>query len=170
MTRKTLSLALLPLLALGACTAATPTRPQITAYPGPGKSWNEFQQDQSYCQYYAQHQIPESGQTAQQSQQNSLGTAAAGTAIGAIAGAALGSLSGNMGAGMAVGAGMGLAGGAAVAGGNAQNQANSLQHDYDQAYAQCMVGHGESVQDPSSGQIINQQPQGEYQPSPPPGY
>jgi hypothetical protein len=170
MTRSTLKLALLPLLALGACTAATPTGPQVTAYPGPGKSWSDFQQDQNYCKYYAQNQLPSAGQTAQQSQNNSVGTAVAGTAIGALAGAALGSLSGNMGAGMAVGAGMGLAGGASVAGGSAQAQADSLQSDYDRAYSQCMVGHGESIQDPMSGQVINQQ-QGDYQPqSPQPGY
>lgn len=163
--------ALVPLLALGACTAATPTGPTITALPGPGKSWEQFQADQASCQAYAQSQMPYAGATAQNSQNNSVATAALGTAIGAGAGAVLGSLSGNVGAGAAIGAGAGLLGAAAVAGNNTQATADSLQHRYNVAYAQCMVGHGETIQQ-AAAPAYYAAPPAYYAapPPPPPGY
>ena len=167
MTRKILGLALLPVLALGACTAAPPTGPRVVAMPGQGKSWDQFQQDQAGCEQYAQSQMPPSGQTQAISQQNSLGTAAAGTAIGAGTGAALGSLSGHMGTGLGIGALVGVLGGAAVAGNNTQASADSLQRRYDIAYAQCMVGHGESIEHPMAPTVYAAPP-GYY--APPPTY
>jgi hypothetical protein len=169
MTRKYLGLSLLPMLALGACTVAPPSGPSVVAMPGPGKSFDQFQQDDAVCKNYAQSKMPDAGQLAQASQQNSTGTAVAGTLIGAAAGAALGSLSGNVGTGAAVGAGVGLLGGASVAGNNAQAGADSLQSRYDVAYAQCMVGHGESLQQPAGP--VYAAPPGYYAPPPPPpGY
>ena len=169
MTRKYLGLSLLPLLALGACTVAPPTGPSVVAMPGQGKSFDQFQADDAACRDYAQSKMPNAQQTAAASQNNSVATSAAGTLIGAAAGAALGSLSGNVGTGAAIGAGVGLAGGASVAGNNAQAGADSLQGSYYVAYAQCMVGHGETIQgaeEPAYGP-----PPGYYAPPPPPpGY
>jgi hypothetical protein len=170
MNRKILGVALVSVLALGACTVAPPTRPSVVAFPGQGKSWPQFQQDDGICRNYAQTQVPGPGETAQASQRNSTGTAIAGTLIGAAAGAALGSLSGNVGAGAGIGAGAGLLGGSAVAGNQSQAAADSLQSRYDVAYAQCMVGHGESIQQP--GGPAYGPPPGYYAapPPPPPGY
>ena len=168
---KRFGLACLPLLALGACTVAPPSGPTVVAMPGPGKSFAQFQQDDAVCRNYAQSQIPEAGQTAANAQNNSVATAAAGTLIGAAAGAALGSLGGNVGAGAAIGAGAGLLGGSAVAGNNTQATADSLQGRYDVAYAQCMVGHGELIQQPPGpgyGYAPPPPPPGYY--APPPGY
>jgi len=170
MTRKYLGLGLLSVLALSACTVAPPSGPSVVAMPGQGKSWAQFQQDDAYCKSYAQAQMPDAGQTAQSSQQNSAGTAVAGTLIGAAAGAALGSLSGNVGAGAGIGAGVGLLGGAAVAGNQSQAAADSLQSRYDVAYAQCMVGHGESIQQPGGAAAYTAPPAYYAAPPPPPGY
>jgi hypothetical protein len=144
-----LGLALLPALALGACTVAPPTGPTVAAFPGPGKSFSQFQADDANCRNYAQSRDAYSGAEAQNASNNATGTAVAGTLIGAAAGAVLGSLGGNVGAGAAIGAGAGLLGGASVAGGQAQGAADSLQGRYDLAYAQCMVGNGETLQAPA---------------------
>ncbi len=153
------SLVLVPLIALGACTVAPPTGPTVVALPGPGKPFPQFQKDDDYCRNYAQSRTADANQQAANASNNAAGTAVVGTLIGAAAGAALGSLGGNVGAGAAVGAGAGLLGGASVAGGNAQQAADSLQGRYDTAYAQCMVGYGNTLQ---------QQPGPAYYAPPPP--
>jgi hypothetical protein len=166
---KRYGLAVLPMLALAACAVAPPSGPTVVAMPGPGKSFSAFQQDDAICRNYAQSQIPEAGQAAANAQNNSVATTAAGTLLGAAAGAALGAAAGNAGLGAAAGAGVGLLGGASVAGGNTQATADSLQGRYDVAYAQCMVGHGESIQQPSGpGYGYYAPPPGYY--APPPGY
>lgn len=165
MLKKITGVALLPLLALGACTAAVPSGPTIVAMPGPGKSWDQFQGDNAACKAYASSQMPNAGQVAVGSHNNSVATAAAGTLIGAGIGAALGSLAGNVGAGAAIGAGAGLLGGAAAAGNNTQDTADSLQGRYDVAYAQCMVGHGETIQQPVAPIYVA--PPAYYAPPPP---
>ena len=168
---KRYGLAVLPMLALAACAVAPPSGPTVVAMPGPGKSFPAFQQDDAMCRNYAQSQIPEAGQAAANAQNNSVATTAAGTLLGAAAGAALGAAAGNAGLGAAAGAGVGLLGGASVAGGNTQATADSLQGRYDVAYAQCMVGHGESIQQPSGpgpGYGYYGPPPGYY--APPPGY
>jgi Glycine-zipper domain len=160
-SKAVLGLALAPLLALGACTVAPPTGPSITALPGPGKTWAQFQADDANCQNYAQYRMSGSGQEAAAAGQNANGTAVAGTLIGAAAGAALGAIGGNAGAGAAIGAGAGLLGGASVAGNQAQSAADSMQGRYDRFYAQCMVGNGEVLQQPA------QPPPVFYAPPPP---
>ncbi len=165
-SKTVLTLALLPALALGACSVAPPTHPTVLALPGQGKSFTQFQQDDGYCQSYASYKTNDAGQVAANSQNNSVATAGAGAVIGALVGAGLGSLSGNVGNGAALGAGAGLIGGASVAGDNAAAAANSLQGRYDVAYAQCMVGHGETIQPPGGGGYGP--PPGYY--APPPGY
>jgi len=164
MRKNILGLAMLPMLALGACTVAPPSGPTVVAMPSPGKSWPQFQEDDYNCRGYAQSHISDAGQVAANAQKNSANTAVAGTLIGAAVGAGLGSLAGNVGTGAAVGAGAGLLGGASVAGNNTQAAADSLQGRYDVAYAQCMVGNGESIQQPYAPAP------GYYAPPPPPAY
>jgi hypothetical protein len=161
--RSVAALALLPVLALGACTIAPPSGPTVVALPGPGKSFPEFQKDDDYCRGYAASRNQDAGQEAAAQSNNANATAVAGTLIGAGLGAALGSLSGNAGAGAAVGAGAGLLGGASVAGDNAQAAADSLQGRYDTSYAQCMVGYGNTIQSQPA-------PYAYAPPPPPPGY
>jgi hypothetical protein len=158
-SKAVLGLALAPLLGFSACTVAPPTGPSITALPGPGKSFAQFQRDDAACQNYSQARMSGSAQQAAAASQNANGTALVGTLIGAAAGAALGSLGGNVGAGAGIGAGAGLLGGASVAGGQAQAAADSMQGRYDTFYAQCMVGNGEVLQQPP--------PQPVYAPPPP---
>lgn len=148
MLNKVTVVACLPLLVLGACTASVPNSPTVVAMPGHGRNWNEFLADNSTCKNYAASQMPDSGQVAVATHNDSAITSAAGTVIGAGLGAALGSLAGNVGAGAAIGGGIGLLGGMATAGNNTQTTADSLQGRYDVAYAQCMVGHGETIQQP----------------------
>ena len=168
MTKFYFSLGLCSLLALNGCTAATPTGPTVVAMPGQGTSWQQFQQDDAMCRNYAQSRMPYAGQVAQASQQNAVGTAAAGTILGAAVGAALGAAGGNAGLGAAAGAGAGLLGGAAAAGNQAQGTADSLQARYDVAYAQCMVGNGQTIQQPVG---MGYAAPGYYAPPPPPpGY
>jgi hypothetical protein len=162
-SKTVLGLALLPMLGLGACTVAPPTGPSITALPGPGKSFAQFQRDDYNCQSYANARMSGSAQQAAAASQNANGTAVAGTLIGAAAGAALGAIGGNAGAGAAIGAGAGLLGGASVAGNQAQGAADSMQGRYDTFYAQCMVGNGEVLQQPAPPPVV-------YAAPPPPVY
>jgi len=167
-SKKLLGLALLPVLALGACAVAPPTGPTVVSLPGPGKSFPQFQRDDDTCRNYAATRNPYTGADAANASNNANATAVAGTLIGAAAGAVLGSLSGNVGAGAAVGAGAGLLGGASVAGGQAQGAADSLQGRYDVSYAQCMVGNGETIQGPPPAPVVYAAPPPYY--GPPPGY
>lgn len=164
-TKKHFAAVLLPVLALGACTVAPPSGPSIVAMPGQGKSFAQFQQDDGGCRNYAQSRVGDAGTVAANAQNNATTTAVAGTLIGAAAGAALGSLGGNVGAGAAIGAGAGLLGGASVAGNNTQGAADSLQGRYDVAYAQCMVGNGETIQQPAAP-VVYAAPPGYYAPGP----
>jgi len=163
---KLFSLALLPAFALGACTVAPPSGPSVVALPGHGKTFAQFQQDDAYCRDYALSHDGASGSETTAASNNATKTAVAGTLIGAAAGAALGSLSGNVGAGAGIGAGAGLLGGASVAGNNAQEAADSMQGRYDVAYEQCMVGNGDTIQQPQAPVIVA--PPAYY--GPPPGY
>jgi len=164
---KLFSLALLPVFALGACTVAPPSGPSVVALPGHGKTFAQFQQDDAYCRDYALSHDGASGSETTAASNNATKTAVAGTLIGAAAGAALGSLSGNVGAGAGIGAGAGLLGGASVAGDNAQEAADSMQGRYDVAYEQCMVGNGDTIQQPPAPVIVAPPP--DYY-GPPPGY
>jgi len=169
-TRKYVGLAVLPVLALEACTVAPPSGPTVVAMPGQGKTFAQFQQDDNYCRNYAQSRLPNSGQVSANAQNNAAGSAVAGTLIGAAAGAALGAIGGNAGAGAAIGAGAGLVGGAAVGGNNTQAAADSLQGSYDVAYAQCMVGNGETIQQPPAPVVYAAPPPPPVYYGPPPGY
>ncbi len=131
-------------LALGACAVAPPSGPSFAALPGHGKSFEQFQVDDGSCRQYSSIQ---SGGNApgQAAQQSGVVSAVGGTAIGAAAGALLGAVAGNAGAGAAIGAGSGLLLGGASGAGSSQDTADSTQHRYDIAYAQCMYAKGNQL-------------------------
>ena len=138
-------LLILGVLGLAACAVSPPTGPAVLALPPEGKDLVRFQQEDTGCRGYAQHQIGY-GSPLQAGNQNALGSAAVGTAVGAAAGAAIGAAAGAAGTGAAVGAGAGLLARAAVGASNASASALTLQRLYDTAYAQCMAANGNRVQ------------------------
>ncbi len=150
------------LAALAGCAVPPPTHPTITALPGPGKSFAQFQQDDAMCQNYAAAHDGNQAEQAQAASNNATATAVGGTLIGAAAGAVLGSLSHNAGAGAAIGGVAGLAVGGSAAANQAQEAGYSLQGAYDTSYAQCMVGNGESVEPPAQPVVGYYEPQPYY--------
>jgi hypothetical protein len=153
---------LLGILALGACTVPPPQGPSVGVTPGPGKSFEAFQQDDAVCRQYA----VQGATSASEAQTNSAITSAAvGTVIGAAAGAALGAAAGNAGVGAAAGAGTGLLVGGAGGLGASQASASAAQHQYDMRYEQCMYAKGEGTGPavtpaPSYGSTVAPVPQG----------
>ncbi len=138
-------------LAVTGCAVAPPAGPSVTALPGPGKSLDQFNADDTSCRDYAADRTQNAPAQAAAASNNANATVAAGTLIGAGLGAALGSINGQAGTGAAIGAGTGLLAGAASAGDQSQAAADSLQADYDRAYSQCMVGNGEAIQGAPAG-------------------
>jgi hypothetical protein len=122
--------------------AATPMGPTVQAMPGPGKTFDAFQADNSSCKSYAGDQVK--GQ-ADAANQRAVGTALLVTALGAGLGAAGGSLGGDAGGGAAVGAAAGAAGGSAIGAGNSSSDQVNIQIQYDNAFSQCMYSKGEQV-------------------------
>jgi hypothetical protein len=146
----TIATAAVAVAGLAACTVAPPAAPTVVAMPGPGVSFNTFQQDDNYCRYYASQRSGSNGGAAAASQ-SATNTAIGGTLLGTAAGALLGAAGGNAGVGAAIGAGSGLLLGSAAGGGNAQGAADSMQAQYNVAYAQCMVGHGNKMEGYAGG-------------------
>ncbi len=133
-----ISFSIATLLTLGGC-ASLPTGPSVTAYPGTGRSFDQFRADDAVCRQYALDYV--GGKTPHQAAQASaVESAVVGTAIGAAAGALIG---GGQGAG--IGAGTGLVVGSAVGANAASHSAYSTQQHYDTAYLQCMYAHGDKV-------------------------
>src|SRR5215510_9704141 len=97
--------------------ATVPSGPSVTALPGRGKAFEQFQNDDASCRGWAQQQTGASPSEA--SAQSTIGGAAIGTLLGAAAGAAIGAAARSPGTGAAVGAGVGLLGGTAVGASNA---------------------------------------------------
>jgi hypothetical protein len=110
--------------------------------PGRGKTFDMFQNDQGACKTYATNQVQ--GQ-ANAANQRAVGAAALTTVLGAGLGAAVGGASGDAGTGAAIGAAAGAGTGAVVGGVSASNDQATIQQQYDNAYAQCMVAKGEQV-------------------------
>jgi hypothetical protein len=152
---------LLGVVVLGGC-ATVPTGPSVTVLPGPGKSFEAFQFDDSVCRQWAGQQI------GVQPNEAANGTLAGGAAIGTLAGAALGAAigaaSGHPGTGAAIGAGSGLVGGTAMASGPAYGTRWELQRRYDIAYQQCMYAKGNQIPG------FTQHPRQVYSTPPPPGF
>ena len=159
------------LLLLAGC-VSVPVGPSVMAMPGSGKNFDQFRSDDADCRHYAQDQI--GGANANQAAENAgVRSAAVGTVVGALAGAALGGQHG-----AAVGAGSGLLVGSMAGTGAAQSSANGTQHQYDNAYIQCMYAKGEQVPMSSGTTRSRRQPPTGYQQAapdttgypPPPGY
>jgi uncharacterized protein YcfJ len=128
--------------ALAGC-ASVPNGPSVAVMPAPGKSFDQFNAEDSVCRQFAQNSI---GTSANQSATDSeVKSIAVGTAIGAVAGTLMG---GHQGAGS--GAAVGMLGGAAIGSDEAQYSGREAQRRYDIAYEQCMYAKG------------NQLPQGTY--------
>ena len=118
--------------------AQTPLGPTVQVMPGPGKSFEAFQTDQSGCKVFAADQVK--GQ-AERSNQRAVGAALLTTVLGAGLGAAVGAPWDSAGAGAAAGA----ATGAAVGADMSANDQIGIQVQYDNAYSQCMYAKGELV-------------------------
>jgi hypothetical protein len=130
------------LIAAGAC-ATVPKGPSVSALPGSGKTFEQFQADDAACRQWADQHI---GQSPQETiNQNTVAGAAVGTAAGAVLGAVIGSASGHAGTGAAVGAGSGLLLGTAAGANAGRAYGMEAQRRYDIAYEQCMVAKGNQV-------------------------
>lgn len=147
---------LLAALALSACTTV-PTGPSVAVFPGSGKSFEQFNDDDIVCRQYASDR--NSG-SAKSGNDKAVESGVVGTLIGAAAGAAIG---GRQGA--AVGAGTGLLIGSASGANDSYYAGNSAQRRYDISYEQCMYAKGNSV--PVAGQMRRDNRQPTYAPPPP---
>ncbi|WP_241023842.1 glycine zipper family protein [Paraburkholderia sp. Ac-20340] len=118
------------------------------ALPQSGKPLSEFQQDDAGCRTYAA-QLVNPVASAPAVANAGLAAPVVGAAGGAAAGALIGLGAGNAGAGAAIGAGAGLLLGSVA--GQQQHGASqaALQQQYDNAYAQCIVAHGDSIASPA---------------------
>ncbi len=129
-------------LLLAGC-ASVPSGPSVMALPGSGKHFDQFRGDDAICREYARQQI--GGASADRAGVDAgLRSAAVGTAVGAVAGAAIGGRNA-----VGVGAGTGLVVGSLAGTGAAQGSAYGTQHNYDNAYVQCMYGKGHRVPVPA---------------------
>lgn len=139
-----------------------PMGPTIPVMPGPNKSLEAFQQDESVCEDYASQRV--AGQV--QAENNKAVTEGIlGTALGAGLGAAVGG-----GRGAAIGAASGAVVGTAV-GANTSNWAQmSVQQRYDFSYAQCMQTKGDQVPGMRHPRRPPPPPPGYGPPPPPPSY
>jgi len=137
------AIALFSIAALISGCATVPSGPSMTVMPGVGKSFQQFQADDLTCRQWAQQQAGTTPGLA--ATQNTLSGSAIGALLGAGVGAALGSISGHAGTGAAVGAGVGVLGGTAVGASAGQAAAQTVQHHYDNAYAQCMYARGNEI-------------------------
>jgi len=137
--------ALMSMLLLAAC-AETPMGPTIQTMPGPNKSFSNFQSDQAICRNFAEQAVRDQARNANM---RALGTGAITTALGAGLGAAVG---GGRGAG--IGAAAGALGGGGLGAMRSSNAQNSIQAQYNNAFAQCMFSLGNSV--PGMGPMMTQ--------------
>jgi len=115
--------------------AQPPLGPTVQALQGPRKSFADFQQDNSYCMTFAQSQLGNAANQANQQQ-------AIATVGNMVLGAAVGALTGS---GAAYGAGQGLQTGAQAGADGAAANSATMQQRYDNSFAQCMVAKGEIV-------------------------
>jgi hypothetical protein len=122
--------------------AQTPLGPTVQVMPGPGKSFDVFQADQSACKVFAADQVR--GQ-AEQSNQRAVGAAVLTTVLGAGLGAAVGGGWGAAGQGAGIGAATGAATGTAIGANMSANDQYNIQVQYDNSFSQCMYAKGEMV-------------------------
>lgn len=138
---------------LAGCATTMPEGPTLTAMPTKGKSYERFQQDDSFCRGQASTALAGATPEAAQSQSTANG-AVVGAAAGALAGAAIGSASAQAGTGAAIGAGVGILTGAAVGSNNGVYVGRSVQARYDTVYAQCMVAKGDEITSPPAPEYV----------------
>jgi len=141
-TRSTPILAVAAGLLVTAC-ATVPTGPSVMVLPGQGKSFDQFQADDSVCRQWALQQTGTT--TGHASAGSTVGGAAIGTAVGAAAGAALGAAAGNPAIGAAAGAGVGLLGGTVAGATAGSDAASTAQRRFDMTYMQCMYAKGNQI-------------------------
>jgi uncharacterized protein YcfJ len=108
--------------------------------PAQGKPFEVFAGEQAGCKQYADQQVAGGAEAADNRQ---VGDAVIGTVLGAALGAAIGG-----GRGAAIGAGSGAIFGTAAGAGYGAHTQRGLQFEYDNAYAQCMVAHGDTIVPP----------------------
>ncbi|HTZ16824.1 MAG TPA: YMGG-like glycine zipper-containing protein [Dissulfurispiraceae bacterium] len=137
-----LSAAVICLVMAGGC-ATVPTGPSVTVFPAPGKSFEQFQEDDAVCRQWAAQQTGTSPQ--ETLNQNTATGAVAGTVIGGGLGAAIGAAGGHAGTGAAIGAGTGLLFGTLAGSDRGYYYGRSAQRRYDIAYQQCMYAKGNQV-------------------------
>lgn len=130
------------LLAVGGC-STLPTGPSVLVLPAPGKSLEQFRDDDIICRQWASRQVGVSPQ--ETASRSAVSGAALGTAIGAGAGALLGAAGGDVAAGAAIGAGSGLILGTASGADSGQEYGYDAQRRYDYAYVQCMYVKGNQI-------------------------
>jgi hypothetical protein len=152
-------------LFMGAC-VSVPSGPTVMVLPGSGKSFEQFQVDDTACRQYASQQVGTSSD--ESGARNTVTGAAVGTVVGAALGAAIGAAAGSPATGAAVGAGAGLFGGTAVGAGNASTAQGSVQRRYDASYTQCMYAKGNQVPVPRGSQPAYTAPAATPPPPPPP--
>jgi len=131
------------LVILAAGCAILPTGPSVWVIPTPGKPFDLFLAEDSYCRQAAERQI---GLLPQEVADQKTATGALiGTAVGTGIGAALGGASGNAGAGAVIGGVSGLMIGAASGADAGRMEGWEAQRRYDTVYLQCMYSHGNQV-------------------------
>jgi hypothetical protein len=130
-------------MALAAGCATFPTGPSVRVLPTPGKPYDLFLAEDSYCRRTADRQLGIAPQ--QVAEQNTAAGAIVGTAVGTGIGAALGAASGNAGAGALIGGVSGLLIGSAAGSDAGRIEGREAQRRYDTVYLQCMYSHGNQV-------------------------
>jgi hypothetical protein len=169
------ALALTAGLLLSAC-ATVPEGPSVMVLPGSGRSFPQFQTDDTVCRDWAANRTGTTPDRA--AARRGIATAAIGTGVGAAVGAAIGAAFGHPGGGAAVGAGSGLLVGSSAGAARADWARASIQARYDQAYLQCMYATGNQIPvargsvRPYGPRPVRSPPLGgapQYRPPPPPG-
>ena len=160
--------ALSTVVLLGGC-ATQPMGPSIPVMPAQGKSMDQFQADENYCEDYASGRASGKVKEANDEElKRGIVGAALGAGIGALAGNTKGAL---------IGGGIGAVLGGSSGAGYDQHR---VQRVYDIAYGQCMTARGNDVgmrrhprrwrQDSAPPPGDYPPPSGNYPPPPPPGH
>jgi len=147
-----------------------PTGPSVRVFPTPGKPYDLFLAEDSFCRRNAEREI---GMLPQEvADQNTATGAIIGTAVGTGLGAAIGAASGNAGAGAVIGGVSGLLVGSASGSDAGRLEGREAQRRYDTAYLQCMYAHGNQVSNPGQRYyrrrtVIMSPPPSDYDYAPP---
>lgn len=127
--------------------ATVPAGPSVRVFPTPGKPYDLFVSEDTYCRQAAERQIGMPPQDI--ANQNTATGAVVGTAVGTGLGAAIGSASGHAGTGAVIGAVSGLLVGSAAGSDSSRIEGREAQRRYDTVYLQCMYSYGNQVYTPN---------------------